>query len=476
MSLFPDCRKKLISLLLAAVMLMTAGFGAFAAEEPYSVRDAYMYFAQNEPEFILNILESGYGSGVTESLILRFMVSLQNNFYFTNRFTKVTESNFERLFIDAVKQITNASEYSALQYAIYQAYPEASDAIQKNRIHPSIAPLFENIKDMVLGHNMASRLEKDVDLTFRVLEVEQPEPITVKQLSPIKALPGSTYFRSESGLRIRLPLKWNDSVDTSFAGSSQVCSFVTLPSGYIPPENFNGKIVQNINVTPISAGGSVSSGVKWTLEDGVLTVSGTGSMSSYSSPDKAPWASVREAVNKIVIKSGITSVGRNAFAGINNLADNAVHLPDTVRTIGINAFAGCNLESILLPSGLRTISSGAFDCHGLTLYGGSANGAADKYAKANGAVFVPGNSELPQLISLDTEDIGGSRKLRIRSLNIEPGQAHLAVYGSGRELLKFEPITGEYMDIPQGAKYAEAFLWGEDMIPVCKSRRIRLSA
>lgn len=467
MDLATAFRKKILSLLLTAAVILTAVPIAHAAGETYSVRDAYMYFARTEPEFILNILESGYETGVTESLILRFMIGLQNNFYTTNRVTKVTDDNFEELFIDAVIKVSGASAYSDLQMAMYRAYPDASNALQHGRIHPSIAPLLETMKDMVLGHNMLSRREAMADFTFRAEEIIPLEKITVAQLDPL-VLPESAYFRSESGLIIRFPVYWNDTVDTAYAGAAYVSSPVILPEGYEGSAGFGERIDINIDVIPISAGGTCGDNIEWTLENGVLTVSGSGAMYDYTDPDKVPWASVRDAVNEIVIESGVTSVGNNTFAGIKNLAGKAVCVPDTVRTIGDKAFEGTVLESAVLPSDLEKIGGGAFGGKGLTIYGGPVGGAADRYAHGCGADFVPDSWGLPSIISI-VKDNG---RIRVNSINISPGEARLAFYGSGMVLLAVQPVTDECMDIPNGARYTKAFLWDEGMVPLCKSRSL----
>ena len=57
----------------------------------------------------------------------------------------------------------------------------------------------------------------------------------------------------------------------------------------------------------------------WTFEDGVLTISGTGAMTDDSDASPAPWNDYKDSIQKVVITSGITQIGANAFAGCSQL-------------------------------------------------------------------------------------------------------------------------------------------------------------
>ena len=53
----------------------------------------------------------------------------------------------------------------------------------------------------------------------------------------------------------------------------------------------------------------------WTLNDaGILTISGTGPMTSYEE-GKAPWYASRRSIKEITIESGVTTIGNYAFQG-----------------------------------------------------------------------------------------------------------------------------------------------------------------
>ena len=107
------------------------------------------------------------------------------------------------------------------------------------------------------------------------------------------------------------------------------------------------------------------SGLTWSLEDGVLTISGSGEMYDFDETD-APWQEFSKCFHTVVIEGGVTNVGEEAFKGYANLTD--VIINANVTILERNAFAGCSrLRHISLPNTLKTIYFNAFrDCVSLT--------------------------------------------------------------------------------------------------------------
>ena len=103
----------------------------------------------------------------------------------------------------------------------------------------------------------------------------------------------------------------------------------------------------------------------WTLDDGVLTISGTGAMWDFQETD-TPWADYVDEIGEIVIESGATSIGNSAFAGCEFVE--AITIPNSVTSIGNSAFVGCmGLMSISIPAGVTSIGIEAFSgCGSLT--------------------------------------------------------------------------------------------------------------
>ena len=105
--------------------------------------------------------------------------------------------------------------------------------------------------------------------------------------------------------------------------------------------------------------------LQWIINDGVLTISGTGAMPDYNNGE-APWNSQRASITSVVIETGVTSIGYGAFAECVSLT--SVTIGDSVATIGDIAFAECtSLTSVTIPAGVTSIGNAAFaGCASLT--------------------------------------------------------------------------------------------------------------
>ena len=113
-----------------------------------------------------------------------------------------------------------------------------------------------------------------------------------------------------------------------------------------------------------SVAGTCGKNLSWTLENGVLTIAGTGEMFGFPEDDPAPWSAYHTFIEKVVVESGVTTIGSHAFdgtacpgyAGITEL-----ELPDTLVSIGEGAFNTClGLTSICIPGSVTKIGGGAF--------------------------------------------------------------------------------------------------------------------
>ncbi len=109
-----------------------------------------------------------------------------------------------------------------------------------------------------------------------------------------------------------------------------------------------------IATDPASVGGGTSGDITWNLdEEGTLTISGEGAMSNYSS-NNMPWYDYRSAIYKVVVESGVTSIGTYAFYGCSNVA--SVSLPEGITSIGNYAFDGCTaLTTLTLPESVTSL-------------------------------------------------------------------------------------------------------------------------
>ena len=115
----------------------------------------------------------------------------------------------------------------------------------------------------------------------------------------------------------------------------------------------------NVFATQEIASGHCGDGLTWVLtNDGVLTISGIGSMYDADSATDSPWFE-NESITKVVIENGVTSIGDCAFYRCSNLSE--IIIPDSVTKIGEYAFFSCtSLTEIDIPDYVTDIGLAAF--------------------------------------------------------------------------------------------------------------------
>ena len=100
--------------------------------------------------------------------------------------------------------------------------------------------------------------------------------------------------------------------------------------------------------------------IAWSVENGVLHVSGTGDMPDYewvfsastTSYCTAPWYAHRSEIRSLVVESGVTSLGTYAFYQMNI---STVSLPGTLKTISDCALMCNGLTSVTVPSSVTSV-------------------------------------------------------------------------------------------------------------------------
>lgn len=138
-------------------------------------------------------------------------------------------------------------------------------------------------------------------------------------------------------------------------------------AGNIPAGDHSG----DTDPSPGQGGQDTTAPASWTLNNGVLTISGSGDMTkvtnfnSIDSSNKWPWYDQRNSITSIVIENGITNIGNFAFSECENLS--SITIADSVTTIGRNAFVLCNsLTNITIPDSITGNLDATFaNCHNL---------------------------------------------------------------------------------------------------------------
>ena len=112
--------------------------------------------------------------------------------------------------------------------------------------------------------------------------------------------------------------------------------------------------------------GTCGENLTWTLENGTLTISGTGEMENYQEDNYAPWYSSRSSITSVTISDGVTSIGNYAFYNCSSMT--SVTIPNSVTSIGERAFFRCSsLTSVTIGNSVTSIEDYAFEwCSSLT--------------------------------------------------------------------------------------------------------------
>ena len=152
----------------------------------------------------------------------------------------------------------------------------------------------------------------------------------------------------------------------------------------------------------------------WSIDNGVLTISGTGDMYNYSCSYVAPWYHEKDNITSIVIEDGVTSIGSYAFILLENVT--SVSIPETVTSIGTCGFYGCSsVTSIEIPTGVTSIPFYGFaECTSLETVDLN-NVTSLGYGAFNGCESLV-NIDLSNITSMEGAEFGGCTSLKEANL------------------------------------------------------------
>ena len=119
-----------------------------------------------------------------------------------------------------------------------------------------------------------------------------------------------------------------------------------------------GLLTVAVSVSAAEASGTCGDDLTWSLQNGVLTIAGTGAMDDYREHYQAPWTDYADRIQRIVVSSGVTAIGRRAFYGLSALT--TATLPSSVTKLSALAFAECSALTQITLSGVEEIGWACF--------------------------------------------------------------------------------------------------------------------
>ncbi len=166
------------------------------------------------------------------------------------------------------------------------------------------------------------------------------------------------------------------------------------------PDNVFSETAYAANSVNTDTSGKCGDNVSWSLSSaGVLTISGSGAMydtySGYLSEKYSPFYG-RSAIKSVVIKQGVTTIGKHMFGNCKSIT--SVTIPSSVTQIGEYAFYYCEgLKKLTVPDSVTNIDVHAFDhcisLESVTLTNGltKLNGDVFGYCNSLKSVTIPKN-------------------------------------------------------------------------------------
>ena len=144
--------------------------------------------------------------------------------------------------------------------------------------------------------------------------------------------------------------------------------------------------------------------LSWELcEDGVLIISGSGTMWDRDESAAPLWYAYRDFVKEVILPEALSSIGAEAFRGCTALTQ--ITLPQNILTIGENAFADCTALSIVGYTG--TAAHAYANANAIPFISLSTHAESPHIASAPAsAEYIHGESAAPLTVTASVSDGG----------------------------------------------------------------------
>lgn len=183
-------------------------------------------------------------------------------------------------------------------------------------------------------------------------------PASVKTMSSWPTIATSIYAANE-------PTLYEESIPTELLSVKVYATTAKVKAAY-----------EKMGFTNVETSIACGTNASYLFNKGVLTIFGSGAVSSH------PWSDTAAYIKRVVIEKGITSLCAEAFKNCTNLK--TLCLPDGLEAIGASFIEGCtSLKSLYLPNTVNELDPATFKGCSLT-YVEAQKGGAFVSTDANG--------------------------------------------------------------------------------------------
>lgn len=236
-------------------------------------------------------------------------------------------------------------EDAVLEYTVYGEVGDAVVTIENEHVAPffdaSVVTVGEGVS--VLGEGAFSDFSSIVTLSL---------PSTLKTIS------SAAFTSSETLSSVTIAAESAPKLVGTVFSASMAKSILNIPLNETSIESYRNAGYETYFILP-SLDCSCGESLEYSYNNGVLTITGTGAMTSYESAEVVPWNNRALEITEVVLPEGLTTISAYAFYGCSKLT--SIDIPSTVTAIGQRAFGGCSLsEGIELPVALTSLADNAF--------------------------------------------------------------------------------------------------------------------